>query len=103
MNNEGDVVDAVDLGHVWLDMESRTHGYGVACPFHFSTANLVLHDMATAALVGDVGHKGVESHVRPKAEMGAIVLEILHVALGAQKVALGPIVPEVGECCKLLR
>jgi len=108
VNNRGDILNAGNLRDVGRHMQAGTDGNGVALPLLLFAGGLgaVGNDVAGAVLTrhlaSDVSDLRVEIDVRPKLKLGAVLGDVLSVALGSQEVRLIITSAEVREAGELL-
>ena len=78
-------------------MKARAHGDGIALPNRSLSGRFVqVYDgMASGVGSGDGLNDGRETDVRPKPEVRTVVVQVLNVAFGAEKVGIAISGPEI--------
>ena len=86
MDDARDAGYAGNIGQIWLNVEARTDGDGIAVPFLQLVVFVVDDSMPERTAAFYLYDASIEVYVRPKVETRAVALEILDVSCGTEEI-----------------
>ena len=93
--HNGYMFDAGDLGDAWRDMQTGTNCNGITLPRHVLALLSVVEDMATRRTPTNREDWTGQNNGRPEIEVVAVLVQILDISLGRDKIRVILAGPEV--------